>query len=535
MTDFGTLNWSILVSFVAANLLLGLVIGKRVKSSEDFYVGRRTTPWWAIGISVVATYVSALSFLGVPAWSYTGGMSVMMVNVNFPLAIVIVITLFVPFFYGSGCPSIYEYQERRFGSKSRSTISAIFLVSQGLSAAAILYATSLVLSFVTGIDVVYAIVVVTVIALVYTVMGGITAVIWTDSIQGTILFLGVGIIIYAVITQTPDSLHATLVELKAQKLTNPFDWSIDVSNTTTVWTGIIAMTLYHTTVYGVNQAMAQRTLAARSIGDAKKSYLMMGFAAPIIYFAFTVLGVLFYAHFAGREFENGNTIILEFAASYGLPGLMGLIAAAVLAASMSTLDSTLNSMSTVTTVDFYQKYFRKHESSAHYLAVSRWFTIAWAMIIIAPALMFSKTSGSIMETLAEVGSYFVGAKLAMYGMGFFSKHTTERGLLAGVVAGFAVVWIVAATTSISWPWFVVIGAVANVGVSWPMSLILDGKQANWHPYSVPGQLKKHRDAGLPEKEGGWYVVPGRIDSLSYVLLVWFVAFMFGLYLFHLAI
>ena len=173
---------------------------------------------------------------------------------------------------------------------------------------------------------------------------------------------------------------------------------------------------------------------------------MMGFAAFFIYFLFMFLGVLFYAYYGGREFDNGNTIILEFAAGYGLPGMMGIIAAAVIAASMSSLDSSLNSMSTVTTVDFYERFYRKSESPEHYLKVSRALTVFWAAAIVLPALLYARSEGSILQTLSQVGSYFVGAKLSMYGLGFFSKHATERGVLIGVAVGFLVIWLVATQT-----------------------------------------------------------------------------------------
>ena len=522
MNEFGTLNWSILGSYIALTLYMGYHLGKKVNSANDYFLGDRSTPWWAIGISVLGTYVSALTFLGAPAWAYTDGLSVIAIHLNYPLVIVVVITFFLPFFFNSGVASIYEYQERRFGATSRSVISIIFLLSQALTSAAVLYATALVLEFITGIEVEYAIVIITVVALIYTAMGGIAAVIWTDVVQAGILLIGGFIIFYALLTEMPLSLGETLSVLKAQGKTQALNFNLNITEVTTVWSGVIAMTLFHITVYGSNQMMVQRTLAAKNIGDAKKSYLMMGFGAFFIYFLFIFLGILFYNYYGGREFENGNTIILEFARDYGMPGLMGIIAAAVLAASMSSLDSAFNSMATVTTVDFYQKYLRPDADSEQCLKMSRRFTVFWAIAIIIPAIMFAESEGSILETLSKVGAYFVGAKLSMYGLGFFSKHTTERGLLVGIAAGFVTVWYVASQTDIAWPWFCAIGGMVNVAVSWGASLLLDGRQSEYSPYTVRGQKAKFAAQGLPEKEGNWYRVPGKIDSICYWLLGFFV-------------
>jgi SSS family solute:Na+ symporter len=329
MADFGTLNWSILVLYILLNLLLGWYLSKQVDTAEDFYLGRRTTPWWAIGISVIATYVSALSFLGGPAWSYSESLAVIAIHLNYPIVVLVVITFFLPFFFNSGVASIYDYMERRFGPTSRVVISGVFLISQALTSAAILYATSLVIEFITGIDVKAAIVIVTVVALIYTMMGGITAVIWTDVIQAGVLFVGAFIILFALVDSMPMPFGEALADLKAQGKTNPLNFSFDLTAEATVWSGVIAMSLFHITVYGANQMMVQRTLAAKNIGDAKKSFLLMGFVAFFIYFLFFFLGILFYAYYGGQEFENGNTIILSFAADYGLPGLMGIIAAAM--------------------------------------------------------------------------------------------------------------------------------------------------------------------------------------------------------------
>ncbi|MEE4216642.1 MAG: sodium/solute symporter [Xanthomonadales bacterium] len=523
MSVFSGLDWTIVIIYLVGNLYLGYLLSKKVSTAEDFYVGRKSTPWWAIGVSVVATYVSALTFMGAPAWSYKEGLSVMAIHLNYPLVIVVVITFFLPFFYNSGVASIYEYQERRFGPKARGLIGTIFLVSQSATSAAILYATSLVIEFITGVPVIYAILIVSVVALIYTSLGGTTAVIWTDVFQSFVLFAGAFIILFGLIEYLPSGLGETMAQLKSAGKLNALDFSAGFDVVTGAWAGIVGMALFHTTVYGSNQMMVQRTLASKNIGDAKKSYLLMGFFAPIIYFLFILMGVLFFVYYEGQVFENDNTIILKFAADYGMPGLMGIIAAAVMAASMSSLSAAFHSLSTISTLDFYQRYFRKEETPEHYLKVTRIFTVFWAVMIVLPAILYSKSGGSILEVLSKVGSFFVGAQLGMYALGFFSKHATEKGLLVGTAVGFAMVAYVYFFTTIAWPWYCLIGAFSNFVVSTIASILIDGRQASWSPFTIKGQKEKFRAEGRAEKDGRWYLVPGKIDKISYLLLAYFVA------------
>ena len=521
MRDFGVLNWAILAVYVLIVLALGFRLSRGVSTAEDFYVGRRETPWWAIGISVVATYVSALSFLGGPAWSYSNSLAVIAIHLNYPLVLFVVVSVFLPFFYNSGVASIYDYIEKRFGPTSRVVVSVVFLISQALTSAAVLYATALVVQFVTGVDVRVAIVIMSVIALLYTFMGGTVAVIWTDVLQASVLFVGAFVIFFSLLHHLPVPLADFLHQLKGMGKTHALNLSFDPTVEATVWSGVIAMSLYHVTIYGANQMMVQRTLAAKNIGDAKKSYLLMGFVAFFIYFLFFTLGILFYGYYHGREFQNGNTIILEFASEQNIPGLMGVIVASIIAASMSSLGAAINSLATISTVDFYQKYVRRDATPEHCLTVSRGFTVVWALAIIVPAILYSTSKGSVLQTLSMVGAYFVGASLSMYGLGFYSKHTTERGLLIGVVVGFDAVWYTAATTQVAWPWYCAIGGGVNIAVSLVASLVLDGRQAEWSEYSVPGQQRRFRAQGLSEKDGGWYVVPGKVDRVCYALLAFF--------------
>ncbi|MEM9743831.1 MAG: sodium/solute symporter [Pseudomonadota bacterium] len=529
MSGFGVLNWTVLVAYVAATLGLGVLLSRRVHTADDFFLAGRTIPWWAIGISVVATYVSALSFLGGPAWSYREGFRVIAIHLNYPLVIFIVVTFFLPFFYNSGVPSIYAYLEERFGSASRTVMSSIFLITQTLTTAAVLYATALVIEFITGIDVQVAIILVTVLALGYTLLSGIAAVIWTDVIQAIVLLVGAVVIFVQLLGALPGPVVEVLRSLNAEGRMQALDLSVSLEREATVWSGLLAMTLFHTTVYGANQMMVQRTLAARSLEEAKKAYLMMGFAAFFIYFLFIVMGPLFFAYYDGRTFENGNTIILEFANSLAIPGLLGLIAAAVVAASMSSLDSSLNSMATASAVDFYQRFFRPKATSDQLLRVSRHFTVLWAVVIVYPALQFAQSEGSVLQTLSKVGSYFVGAKLSMFALGFFSKHATEKGVLVGVAAGFVVIWAVALNTDIAWPWYCAVGASVNVLVALVASRALDGAQSEWHRYTIRGQqqLQLQRENHDESRKR----LPGSVDRVSWLLLVFLVASVGALFLF----
>ena len=311
MSEFGTLNWSIVLAYIVGNLVLGYFLSKRVQTADHYYLGRRTTPWWAIGISVVATYFGALTFLGGPAWSYTEGFSVIFIHINYPIAIFVVVTVFLPFFFKSGCASIFDYLERRFGLTSRTVMSGVFLLGNIAYSGIMLYTTALVLEFITGIPVIDAILIVAVVAVTYTMLGGIAAVIWTDVIQAGVLLIGAVNHRWWLLLGANCRRRLPVSccdELKAQGKTNHagFLASTSLQGEATVWTGVIAMSIYHVVVYGVNQMMVQRTLAARTLGDAKKAYISMGYVAflrllPVLRPRRAVLRVLRRPHLRERE------------------------------------------------------------------------------------------------------------------------------------------------------------------------------------------------------------------------------------------
>ena len=480
-------------------MTLSGVAARRVSGDDDYFLARGHASWVSIGISVAATYVSALSFLGAPAWAYGVGLSALVIHVNYPLVMIVCAAILLPFFYRTGSASIYAFLEERFGLASRLFMSAIFVMTQTLTSAAILFSTALVLNFITGFPVPALIVAVGVLALVYTLAGGMIAVIWTDVAQAFILVIGALVIAFALLAMIPGGAIAALSDLKAQGRLQLLDPAFDLSNPYTAWSGIVAMSIFHITVYGANQMLVQRTLGARSLADARKAYLFFGYAALPVYFLFFMIGVLCFAYFQGREFDEPNTIILAFAAESGIPGLTGLLVAAVIAASISTLSSALNSLATVTVVDFLERGAKASLTPDKSVLVARGLTAAWALAVVLPAMLYAEGTGSVLELVSKIGSYFVGAKLGIFALALFSRRVSERNVIIGAMAGFVSVAVAASYTEVAWPWFGLLGGGVNIAVSLTLSCTAPAQP--WPALSVPGAELARQSV---EQSTPWY-------------------------------
>jgi|TARA_X000000950_G_scaffold288713_1_gene406945 SSS family solute:Na+ symporter len=543
----GLIDWSILAIYLFVNLLVGFRQSKSVTTSNEFFLGNRSSPWWALGVSVMATYVSALSFLGGPAWAYNDGLATLAIHLNYPIVVFVCIVFFIPVFYRSNSISIYEYLEKRFGLGSRLLMSALFMATMVLGASSILTATSIAVSLITGLSEQVCIIILTTFVVFYTMLGGMNAVIWTDVIQGIVLVFGATIILGLLLSGS-DQVSSVLSYLNQNNKLTTINLDFNFSEVTTIWAGVIAMSMYHTTVYGTNQFMMQRAMAAKTIGDAKKAYLMMGYSAFFLYFFFFFIGVLLFAHFEGEPFDQQNSIVLVYIQQLALPGLMGLVIAAILSASLSSTSSALNSLSTVLIVDFYKKFFVISATDSHYLRASRIFTIVWGIVLIPFAFSFQGESGSILEVLSRVSSYLVGAKLSIFLLAFFSKNILENDIFLGVFASLVALVMIApfqfleplidslwaglglSRPEIAWPWYVVIATSTNVLVSWLSSLFRKKPVKTWHPLSIKGIRSKSIVRGT-KSENDWSDIPGEVDRSVWLLLIFFMASIGVLYVF----
>ena len=334
MGKFGVINWIVLIVYFAAMLYLGTRVGKSNNSTESYFLGSRKIPWWAIGLSVMATQCSAVSFIGMPGWGYTSGLARLTYTFQFPLVMLILMTTFVPFFYNTKVVSVYEYLEKRFGAKSRGLMAFIFLLSRGLQTAVVLYAPALALSLITGTDPKAAILIMGVFSIVYTVFGGIAAVIWTDVAQMFVIWLGVILAILIPIFTVDGGLGSIISYAVSNNMIVGLDFTPGISNPYSFWGGLLGSGFLYLTYLGTDQSQVQRVLTAKSLRETKLSLSLAGFVVPIQTLLFLISGICLFTAFGGQAFENSDYVMLTFITQYLPVGMGGLVTAGVFAAGM---------------------------------------------------------------------------------------------------------------------------------------------------------------------------------------------------------
>ena len=292
-------DWTIVVAFTAWIVYDGLKRTKDSQELEGYFLAKRSIPWWAAGISVMATQLSAITMIGTTGQGYTDGLRFIQFYFGLPLAMIILSVTLVPFFYRSGVYTAYEYLEQRFDAKTRSMTSLLFLLSRGMSCGAVVSAPAVVLSLVLGWNVTATALMITMPAVVYTMFGGVQAVTWTDvKIMGLIVF-GLVAMIVAAVLGLPDgvSLGDGLGIAAATGRLRSFDFSFDITNQYTFWSGTIAALFLFCSYFGTDQSQVQRYLTARSVDEAQHSLLVSAYWKIPLQFLVLLLGVLVFVFY----------------------------------------------------------------------------------------------------------------------------------------------------------------------------------------------------------------------------------------------
>ncbi len=530
-SGFGVINWVVLLVYFAAMIYLGSSVGRGHNNTEGFFLGNRKIPWWAIGLSVMATQCSAVSFIGVPGWGYVDGFRRITWTFQFPLVMAFLILTFVPFFYNTKVVSVYEYLEKRFGPRARVLMAFIFLLSRGLQTAVVLYAPALALSVITGLDPWTTIVIMGVFSIVYTVLGGIAAVIWTDVAQMGVIWLGILLAIFIPVYSVPGGFSAIMDAATKQNLFIPLNYgSIDQFS---FWGGILGSGFLYITYIGTDQSQIQRVLTAKSLRQTKLSLSLAGFLVPVQTFLFLLAGICLFSAFGGEKFANSDYVMLTFITKYLPAGVAGVVTAGVFAAGMSSVDSALNSLATVTVNDFYLK-MKPNATDAACLSISRWATVFWGVFATVLA-MFMGGLGGVLDIINIVGPLFYPCFLSAFVLAVFCRRGNEKGCLAAIVAGLAFDLYMFRYTSIGSLWWCFIGFVVAFAAGYAVSILTGGdntaggndaafsyENATGSRLTIHNVVRLAVEGKIREKDDdGYYVVPGKMDRYCWALIIFF--------------
>lgn len=293
------IDWTVLILFLGYTIWDGTRRGRQTDNIEGFFLANRSMPWWAMGLSVMATQASAITFIGTTGQAYVEDMRFVQIYLAVPFAMIILCTTLVPYFNKLQNFSAYEVLEERFGLSTRLFTSFLFLLSRGLGLATIIAAPSYVLSLLLGFPLAPTILIIGITATLYTMVGGISGVIRTDVKQMAVMLFGLGFSFYWIITTLPpdvslsDSLYlaGSLGKLEA------LDISFDISEKYNIWTGVIAALFLMLSYFGTDQSQVQRYLTARSLKDARQSLLLSAYAKIPMQFFILLLGVMLYVFY----------------------------------------------------------------------------------------------------------------------------------------------------------------------------------------------------------------------------------------------
>lgn len=479
-TDFGWINWSVLIAYLLGMLALGFYFMRRESNSEDFFKGGGRIPWWAAGISIYATMLSAITYMAYPAkayatdWTYYP-MLVTILVVSFP-----VIKYYLPFFRRLNVTSAYEYLERRFNATTRLMASALFIIFMVARMALVLYLPSLALTAVTGIDIYTCIVLMGLITIVYCTMGGVEAVVWGDVVQGIILVGGAIFAVGYLVCSTEGGVSGFLDIAAADGKFRLFDWSLDYRSAT-FWVILLGGMANNLISYTSDQTVIQRYLTTKDENSARRSIMMNGVMSVFISIAFFAIGAGLYTFFKTHPAEldftmqKADTIFPFFMMSQLPAGLAGLLIAAIFAATMSTISSNINSVATAFSVDFFKRW-HPSASDKTMLGVARRSCIVSGIIGMGIALLMATWEIlSLLDFFQEILGLLSSGLGGLFLMGIFFPRIGGRAALIGFCSGVAAVFLTKYFTATSFLLYGFIGMVVSVLVAWLCSFVLKDK------------------------------------------------------------
>ncbi|MBC7542689.1 MAG: sodium/solute symporter [Candidatus Sericytochromatia bacterium] len=487
------LDWTVIAIYLVAVAGLGLWIGKRQKGVEDFFLGGHSIPWWAALLSLIATEISAATFLGAPEQGYTRDLTYLQFAIGSITARFVLATVFIAAFYRYKVFTVYGLLLQRFGLATNATSAGIFLLGRFFADGSRLFIASIAINVITGLDIATSILILGGITLVYTCFGGITAVIWTDVAQSIVLVSGALTLVWSLLGHIDLPFGTIAAELAAADKYRLFDtrWLMadgaiaPLFNPYHVLPALIGGFFLTMATHGTDHDMVQRLLTCRTSKEGQRSMWVSGLLGVSVTCLFLFIGQLLFVYIkhlpadhvmlqtaqALKTSGKNGHLLLHYIINEMPIGLRGLVIAAVLAASMSSLSSAMNATTATFITDFYRPYFVKHADSAHYLKASRIATIGIGSLPMGAALMVARfyeanPKTDLLSIALGIMTFFYGALLGIF---LVALYTRTRGNsvtnLTGAVSSIATVIVVQYQFKPAWPWFIVIGTLVTVAIS----------------------------------------------------------------------
>ena len=472
--SFGWLNWTVLALYLTAMLGMGIYFMRKENGADDFFKGGGRIPWWAAGISIYATMLSAITYMTIPAKAYTTDwtyypMLWMILLVSLP-----VIKYYLPYFRKLNVTSAYEILEQRFNLFTRMLASALFCIFMIVRMAIVLYLPSLALTAVTGIDIYLCIVLMGLVTIVYCTMGGVEAVIWGDVVQGLILVFGaIFAVIYLAVGTEGGIAGCIDIALENDKL-RLFDWSNSWSQAT--WWVIILGGLANNLIsYTSDQTVIQRYLTTPDEKSAGRGILVNGVMSVFVSVAFYMIGTGLYTFYKTHPAElditmgQSDAIFPFFMMSQMPAGIAGALIAAIFAATMSTISSNINSVATAFSIDFWKRF--RPTTDSQLVVVARWASVVSGVVGLLLALFMATWNiQSFLDFFNEALGLLTSGLGGLFFIAVFMKRVKGYAALAGFVAGEIVVFCMSEYTDANFLLFGAIGMVVSIVVAWLLSL-----------------------------------------------------------------
>ena len=471
---FGWLNWTVLALYLLGMLGMGIYFMRKENGADDFFKGGGRIPWWAAGISIYATMLSAITYMTIPAKAYTTNwtyypMLWMILLISFP-----VIKYYLPYFRKLNVTSAYEILEQRFNLFTRLLASALFSIFMVVRMAIVLYLPSLALTAVTGIDIYLCIVLMGLVTIVYCTMGGVEAVIWGDVVQGLILVCGaIFAVVYLAIGTEGGVMGCIDIALENDKL-RLFDWSNAWSGG--VWWVIIIGGLANNLIsYTSDQTVIQRYLTTPDEKSAGRGILVNGVMSVFVSVAFYMIGTGLYTFYKTHPAEldvtmgQSDAIFPFFMMSQMPAGVAGALIAAIFAATMSTISSNINSVATAFSIDFWKRF--RPTTDAQLVVVARWASVLSGLVGLALALFMATWNiQSFLDFFNQALGLLTSGLGGLFFIAVFMKRVKGNAALIGFVVGEAVVFWMSEYTTANFLLFGAIGMVVSITVAWLLSL-----------------------------------------------------------------